>query len=351
MKGATKMQSKQILGILTLSILPILSAQPQAGVKRVPPPPKNVPPLLQQYDFGGQLRTLEDPATLPSTVMPELATSTVSNGAAPNDYRPKTDVPLTATALEAVRVSERWQGEKNAPSLGTDGRVMYSYGAGLPTVVCAPLRVCTIELQAGEKIVGEPQIGDSVRWNISPATYGTGDQATAAIILKPRAPGLDTNLLITTDRRAYYLRLISKPEDYVARVAFAYPEDDTRKWQQQLAEQQALAKQEKHAADVPAAMITAEKINFDYTIRGGDENLRPVRVFDDGAKTYIQMPPELQHREAPMLLVLGKDGKSEMTNYRVKGQTYIVDRLFDRANLVLGSGKKAQKVEISRGHK
>ena len=56
-----------------------------------------------------------------------------------------------------------------------------------------------------------------------------------------------------------------------------------------------------------------------------------------------------QHREAPALLVLGKDGKGEMTNYRVKDQTYIVDRLFDRANLVLG--KKAQKVEISRGHK
>jgi type IV secretory pathway VirB9-like protein len=47
--------------------------------------------------------------------------------------------------------------------------------------------------------------------------------------------------------------------------------------------------------------------------------------------------------------VLGKDGKGEVTNYRVKDQTYIVDLLFDRANLVLGSGKKAQKVEISRG--
>jgi type IV secretion system protein TrbG len=173
------------------------------------------------------------------------------SGAVPKDFRPKADVPLTATALEAVRVSERWQGEKNAPSQGPDGRVMYSFGAGLPTVVCAPLRVCMIELQAGEKIVGEPHIGDSVRWNISPAMYGTGDQATAVIILKPQTPGLDTNLLITTDRRAYYLRLISKPEDYVARVAFAYPEDETRKWQQQLtAEQQALAKQEKHAAEV-----------------------------------------------------------------------------------------------------
>ena len=119
---------------------------------------------------------------------------------------------------------KQWRGEKNPPAAGSDGRVLYSFGAGLPTVVCAPLRVCMIELQAGEKIVGEPQIGDSVRWNISPALYGTGEQATAVIVLKPQVPGLDTNLLVTTDRRAYYLRLISKPEDYVARVAFAYPE-------------------------------------------------------------------------------------------------------------------------------
>jgi P-type conjugative transfer protein TrbG len=250
-----------------------------------------------------------------------------------------------------VRVSESWQGEKNPPSPGPDGRVMYSYGAGLPSVVCAPLRVCMIELEAGEKIVGEPHIGDSVRWIISPAMYGAGDKATPVIILKPQTPGLDTNLLITTDRRAYYIRLISRPEDYVARVAFAYPEDDGRKWQQQLAAQQAVAKQEKHAAEVPHAMIAVEHMNFEYVIHGGDEHIRPARVFDDGAKTYIQMPPDIQHREAPVLLVVGNDGKGEMTNYRVKDQTYIVDRVFDRADLMLGSGKKALKVEISRGHK
>ena len=330
------MLSLRIVITVTLSAAWMLSAQsqppasPPAGVKRVPPAVQGQTPSK-----------IEDPGSSPDA----------TNGTAPKDFRPKADVPLTSTALEAVRVSERWQGEKNAPSPGPDGRVMYSFGAGLPTVVCAPLRVCMIELQAGEKIVGEPHIGDSVRWNISPAMYGTGEQATAVIILKPQTPGLDTNLLITTDRRAYYLRLISKPGDYVARVAFAYPDDDgSRKWQQQLAEQQALAKQEKHAAEVPPAVLTVEKVNFDYTIRGGDEHIRPLRVFDDGAKTYIQMPAEIQQREAPVLLVLGKDGKGEMTNYRVKDQTYIVDRLFDRANLVLGSGKKAQKVEISRGH-
>jgi P-type conjugative transfer protein TrbG len=340
---------------ITLITLRVFLAQPPANPKRDQVPSKNIPPLLRQYDFGNQLRTLEDPASTPAQIKPELvAPSTATglpSGGVPKDFKPKTDVQLNGTALEAVRASEDWRGEKNAPLRGADGRVMFSYGAGLPTVVCAPLRVCMIELEAGEKIVGDPHIGDSVRWNISLAMYGTGEQATAVIVLKPQTPGLDTNLLITTDRRAYYLRLISKPEEYVARVAFAYPDDDTRKWQQQLAKQEAAHKQAQHAAETPPAMIAVENINFDYTIRGGDEHLRPVRVFDDGAKTYIQMPAEMQHREAPVLLVMGADGKGEMTNYRVKDQTYIVDRIFDRANLVLGSGKKAQKVEISRGKK
>ena len=109
---------------------------------------------------------------------------------------------------------------------------------GLPTVVCAPLRVCLIELQPGEKLVGEPQIGDSVRWNVAPATYGKGDESTAMLVLKPQMPGLDTNLLITTDRRAYYVRLVSKADDYVSRVAFVYNDDDGgKKWKDHFAEQ------------------------------------------------------------------------------------------------------------------
>ena len=241
------------------SSTPATTPQPGIAVKRIPQvdtPPKSLPPLLQQYDYGAQIQALQqtDGLSVPSDVLPEMlpgkAVGVNGTGPIPKDYHPKTDVPLTPTALEAVRVSEKWRGEKNAPAAGPDGRVMYSFGAGLPTVVCAPLRVCIIELQAGEKIVGEPQIGDSVRWNISPSMYGTGDNSTSVIVLKPQSPGLDTNLLVTTDRRAYYIRLISKPEEYVARVAFAYPDDENRKWQQQIAEQRALAKQEKRSAEV-----------------------------------------------------------------------------------------------------
>jgi type IV secretion system protein TrbG len=333
-------------------------------VKRVVPgeAASQIPSLLQQYDFGTQIQTLQDPSGLalpddprPVFAVPDATKTTGPEATAqdiPSEFRLRTDIPLSATALEAVHVSERWQGGKNAPMPGPDGRVLYSFGAGLATVVCAPLRVCIIELQEGERIIGEPHIGDSVRWNISPASYGNGDESTPLIVLKPQASGLDTNLLITTDRRAYYVRLVSKPEDYVARVAFAYPEDDTsHKWQQQIAEQRANAEKKKREADLAPAMIAVEKMNFGYKVHGGDEHIRPLRVFDDGAKTYIQMPEDVQHREAPALLVIGGDGKGEMTNYRVKQQTYIVDRLFDRADLILGSGKKAQKVEIIRANR
>ncbi len=312
-------------------------------------PASSVPIDLAQYDYATQIDALEDtgsksdpldsnsPAPIPS----ELS-------GVPKGFTSRTDIPLTPTAREAVRVSERWQDENTPPTSGSDGRVLYSFGVGLPTVVCAPLRVCIIELQAGERIEGEPQIGDSVRWNISPAMYGKGDQATPVLVLKPQTAGLDTNLLVTTDRRAYYLRLISKPTDYVARVGFQYPDDDSAaRWQQHLQEQRLAEKEAKRSAEVVPAVVAIERMNFGYSLKGG-KGIRPVRVFDDGAKTYIQMPSELQHKEAPVLLVLGSDGKGTMTNYRVNRQIYIVDRLFDRAQLLLGSGKKAQKVEIKR---
>ena len=335
-------------GLAVLGQTPSFPPSPHQGQEK-----PDIPALIRQYNFGAQIGALNDMGILDPSLLSEPATPQFASSGAKNEGAAKPssvpEISLSPTALAAVRVSEKWRGEPNQPAAGPDGRVLYSFGAGLPTVVCAPLRVCIVELQAGEHIIGEPQIGDSVRWNISPAMYGAGSDATSVIVLKPTMAGLDTNLLIATDRRAYYLRLISKPEEYVARVAFQYPEDDNaRKWHQQMLEQQIAAKEAKRDSDASPSMLAVEKLNFGYRIDGANEHLRPIRVYDDGAKTYIQMPPEIQHREVPVLLVMGADGRGEMTNYRVRQQTYIVDRLFDRAQLVLGSGRKSQKVEISR---
>jgi type IV secretion system protein VirB9 len=232
---------------------------------------------------------------------------------------------------------------------GKDGRVVYPYGGGLPVVVCAPLHVCILELEPGEKIAGEPHIGDSIRWEISPSASGTGPDATPLIIIKPRIAGLDTTMVVPTDRRAYYVRLESKPNEYIARVAFSYPEDSQQKWQEYLAKQREAEQREKAAADRVAELpdTALDNMFWNYEIKGGDGSTRPVHVMDDGAKTYIQMPIETIHRELPVLVVKGPNG-SEMVNYRVKDNTYIVDRLFDRAALLLGSGKHQVKVELIR---
>ena len=97
-----------------------------------------------------------------------------------------------------------------------------------------------------------------------------------------------------------------------------------------------------------APIASLESLYFDYRIESVDPHIRPVRVVDDGKKTFIQMTPDAAHREAPVLVVLGPDGP-EMVNYRVKGDMYIVDRLFERGALLLGVGKKAQRAEIIRG--
>ena len=80
----------------------------------------------------------------------------------------------------------------------------------------------------------------------------------------------------------------------------------------------------------PGPILAALK--FRYRIEG-DAPWKPQRVFDDGTKVYIQFPSGLKQGEAPPLFVIGGDGKPALVNYRVKGTTYIVDRLFAAAEL------------------
>jgi type IV secretion system protein TrbG len=256
------------------------------------------------------------------------------------------DPPLPQAAKAALSTAEPWKEDVQVPAQGKDGRVLYSFGAGLATVVCAPLRVCVVELQPGEMVQGEPHIGDAVRWNVSPAMSGSGSSAINLVVIKPKEANLDTTMVIPTNRRAYYLRLVSRPQQYIPLIAFSYPDDDAARWKRAIAEQDR-TKEEFEASRI-TPVDSMSNLNFDYEIGGGSEHLRPLRVLDDGKKTYIQMPPGTAAREAPVLVVAGLDDSAEMVNYRFKGSLYVVDRLFDHGALLLGGGKKQQRVDIVR---
>ena len=96
-----------------------------------------------------------------------------------------------------------------------------------------------------------------------------------------------------------------------------------------------------------AGFSNIEDLDFSYRIRG-EARWKPVRVFNDGVKTYIEMPDALQQTEAPVLLVVGPGRKEALVNYRIRGNRYIVDQVFDKAHLIAGVGRTQTKVTLER---
>jgi type IV secretion system protein VirB9 len=179
-----------------------------------------------------------------------------------------------------------------------------------------------------------------VRWIIGDTESGAGATKKIHILVKPTRPDLQTNLVINTDRRTYLLELRSTERTYMASVSWQYPEDQLIA----LRRQNAAA----DAAQPIAAGIDMSALNFRYAIEGDNPAWRPLRAFDDGSKVYIEFPSGIRQGEVPPLFVVGPAGDSELVNYRVRQNYYIVDRLFAAAELRLGDQDSERKVRIVR---
>ncbi|MDZ5698649.1 P-type conjugative transfer protein TrbG [Chelativorans sp. M5D2P16] len=216
---------------------------------------------------------------------------------------------------------------------------VYPYADGaLYQLYAAPERVTDIALQPGETLTSV-SAGDTVRWVIGDTVSGTGENQRTHVLVKPFAPGLKTNLVITTDRRSYHLQLESTEKTAMAAISWTYSED------QIIALRRRNARAE--AAAPVASNVALNDIRFRYSITGDTPPWRPVRAFDDGHKVYIEFPRRIDQGEAPPLFVVGAKGGNELVNYRMRGNYYIVDRLFAAAELRLGT-KPQQVVRITR---
>lgn len=195
-----------------------------------------------------------------------------------------------------------------------------------------PGQVTDIALQPGETLNAVAS-GDTARWVIGDTSSGSGETRRTHILVKPINPGLVTNLVITTDRRSYHLRLTSTARTAMTGLGWSYPQDDLLALQRQ--------KSEADAAAPVAAGVPLDALNFGYSISGDRPDWRPLRAFDDGRQTFIEFPAAIAVGDAPPLFVRSADGAAELVNYRMRGRFYIVDRLFAAAELRLGTRKLA----------
>ncbi|GLQ51165.1 P-type conjugative transfer protein TrbG [Dyella flava] len=271
-----------------------------------------------------------------------------------DNYFNKTNPVLTAQEKAALNISRKWSNDSAngiKPVAGPNGTVTFVYGGTEPSIVCAVMQVCDVALQPGEQ-VSSVNLGDSVRWLVEPAVSGAGANAIQHLIIKPLDVGLETSLVVTTDRRTYHMRLRSHRTEYMASVAFSYPEVAAAQW---AALQRAQATERK-VNTLPTTGEYLGDLDFNYKLRGAAP-WKPVRVYNDGTKTIIEMPKAMSQTEAPTLLAIRDSGsafkKDEqvMVNYRLQGSRYIVDTVIDKAVLIAGVGSSQQKVMIERSKK
>jgi type IV secretion system protein VirB9 len=237
-----------------------------------------------------------------------------------------------------------------AKTITDENYITYPYTPyAKPVLNCQPLRICVVQLEPGELVKGI-SIGDQQHWKVGEMTYGSGQDTTTVITIKPIKYDISTDLYITTDRRLYSIGLVSSHQDKVRVLRFYYPNETRAESILNAQKQQMAALQSGGNPTVvssgPATHINVNHMNFNYTIQGAQTPWRPLRVFDDGNKTFIEMPSAISHTTMPVLY-LARGDKRALVNYRYEKPYLVVDMLFSRAWLISGNPKQGQQmVEI-----
>jgi P-type conjugative transfer protein TrbG len=330
-------KASPFLGVLTLSLtllacastapaaLPASTAYVRAEAAPDPAPPPRVVLAPPASTLPGQLKRVPPPRIL----APPSAEGSALGKAAPK-------------AQQTVQDANHDSQQRPERDSFFNAIVQYAFEPGsLFQVYAAPMRVTDIALEPGEKIVGQPASGDVVRWVLALGKSMQSGVEQQHVYLKPTRADLETNLAINTDRRSYMLELHSYPDTYMAAVQWHYPQEEIARL---TTEANDAAIQQQSSAPI----VSLDTLNFGYTIQviNGAPRWTPIQVFDDGRRTFVRFPQAMLVREAPALFVLrAKD--VQLVNYRVRGDTYVVDRLLDSAELRVGQ-QDQEIVRISR---
>ena len=314
------------------------------GQPSPPPPPHSVPTTTASPAV--QVRQTTPPGAKTTTT---VATSTITTTPLPTHrvhHRRRPSVALEgggglATVREANDVAR--DGPKRSAYL--NAALFYDFEPGrLYTVHTSPRFLTAIALRPGETIISKAA-GDTVRWIMGETETGSGATKQELVMIKPLRGNLRTNIIITTDQHTYLLDAVSHDQDYyTTEISWNYPQDQFR-------EQQAReAAAEKQQAEIVGSNLSLDKLNFGYKIKsehGKPPRWQPVRVFDDGLKTYVQFPINLASTDAPPLFLVGPHDTAQLVNYHFVNGYYVVDRLFDVAELRIGE-KPQSIVRITR---
>lgn len=233
--------------------------------------------------------------------------------------------------------------------------VVYNYDENNTfQILTRPKSVTHIQLQADE-VVEDMAAGDSSNWVF--------ERKRNHVFIRPKFEGLESSATLLTNLRVYQLRLKSGREGtgrWYQRVTFEVPgillfqaqqsqesnlqskespvstnRDNRRVFRAEVEESPSPTQRLEELSD----RVHLDKLNMAYKIEG-DAPFRPLRVFDDGKFTRIQLPQNLQ--DVPACFLLNNDGDAELVNYSPRGDYLIVHRI--AVGILLKIGKQEVRI-------
>jgi len=276
-----------------------------------------------------------------------------------------TDPTLTREQVALLDALKRNVPEDTAvqtrPVIGVDNTVQYVFGGPDPTAICTPFEGCDLRLEPGE-IVHEASIGDP-RWRFDIIYEGEVPNETPHVTIYPTTIGLKGKITIPTNRRTYHIHVISRsPSDdtpTTTKISFLYPEDARARFAAARALQEGARVSARPrtppplTASAPAPRNTSPA--FGYKL-DGRAPWKPIRVFNDGERTFLDFPDAVRNTELPTLLMVRTQGDllhdDELvllnTDWDPVARRMTAYRVFDRAILVAGVGRNQVRVIITR---
>lgn len=257
-----------------------------------------------------------------------------------SNYQLSTEDKKVLDALSKANSHKGAKGKVSRAQVSDATSVRFVYGASRPNLVCSLLHVCDIALEPNETVV-DLKVGDSTRWIIERTASGSAQGMIEHIIVKPTDIGLQSNLRIYTDKRTYYLDLSSSDKEFMPQISFIYPEQALQNFAQIKSDLMNKLKTRTIATNSDQDPVLIDNLDFNYRY-SGDESLYPIRTFNDGKKTYLQMPPKLMNSTLPALVVVNgthlfSEDDIAVTNYRIKDNKFIIDGLPEHIRLMSGN--------------
>jgi len=200
-------------------------------------------------------------------------------------------------------------------------------------IVTKPGLQTVIEFDEDEEILGV-SVGDKVAWRVTPATN--------MVFIKALQKKNVSNLTIITTDKNYQFELISNnnaPKSKLAYVVrFHFPEGASKIAKPKRAGDVDLSRPvtitapklptNKPIINVPSTLPVKvnqvekatykSKFNFNYSL-DGDRAIEPYKIYDDGAKTYLQYAHDKAAIES-IKAINPANGMQEPVRYSVKGQ-------------------------------